>query len=438
MNYLRCMLAAILVCATAIYADNQESVFENRIHERDFEALRDYLRTKEQVDIKKKSDDLSISGDVRFEWQHITETQDDIRLRGPGVHGLFDLPISMNDFDVEFNLKFDYAVGRGWASAHLQFDNGAGIGTLDSLCFENPEGCHGSGDKNKLNLKRAYFGYNVWECGTERFDIEIGRRKLYDIFDSVIQFDSRFDGIVLEYTADKTPIGDFYWYLGGFVVDERVNHFAYVTEAGLLNIGGSGIYAKYSFIDWASGNDRNRCWVRHGRGWQYRNSQVTIGYFPDPKVFGRPVEFYGAFLVNHAARDITLKEFEFIDDEPVVVDTKHVGKQNIGWYVGVLVGKVKKEGDWSFEVDYEVVQAQAISDCDVAGIGRGNILNEFFTEEGIYRGNTNYKGISFDFLYAITDEFNIFANAKFSTAYDAEIGGSHRYSVYEIEAIYAF
>lgn len=428
-RYLLFLLALVVNLSTiCVHADDQETAKDKQLKERDFEALREFLKTKEKMDLEDKRSDLSISGDVRFEWQHITETQNDRRLRGPGAPRIRGLPISRDDFDVEFNLKFDYEYKRAWAAAHLQFDNGAGTGELDYSCLDTPGACFGSGDKNRLNLKRAYMGYNVWECGDSRFDIEIGRRKLFDLFDSVIQFDSRFDGIALEWTANKLAYGDFYWYLAGFLVDERVEHFAYATELGLQNILDTGIYIKYSYIDWVK-HGRNRCGLKRPRGWLFRNSQVTVGQFLDFCILGkkRPVEIYGAFLVNHAAGDLFLPLKHF----------KNVGKQNIGWYVGVLVGKIKKEGDWSFEVDYEYVEAQAVSDCDVAGIGRGNIRNNSLVQP-VRRGNANYKGINFEYLYAITDNLMIDTQIKFSTAVDSEIGGPHRYSNFEVEAIYAF
>lgn len=427
-RYLLFLLTVVVNLSVYVHADTQETEKEIQIRERDFEALREYLKTKEKMDIDEKLADLSISGDVRFEWQHLTETKNDRRLRGPGSPLIRGLPVSRDDFDVEFNLKFDYETKRAWAAAHLQFDNGAGVGELDQICLTNPKGCAGSGDKNRLNLKRAYMGYNIWECGDSRFDIEIGRRKFYELFDSVIQFDSRFDGIALEWTANKLAYGDFYWYLGGLIVDERTNHFAYVTELGLQDILETGYYIKYSFIDWVK-HGRNRCGVKHPRGWRFRNSQLTMGRFLDPVILGkkRTVEIYGAVLVNHAASDLYL---------PLHHD-KNVGKQNVGWYVGILIGKPRKEGDWSFEVIYEYVEAQAVSDCDSAGIGRGNIDNDFLTQPE-RRGNTNFKGISLEYLYMITDNLMIDTQAKFSTAIDDTIGGSHRYSCFEVEAIYAF
>jgi hypothetical protein len=428
-RYLIFLLAVVAnVCAICVHADDQENAKQRELRERDFESLREFLRTKKESDIEEKSNDLSISGDVRFEWQHVTETQNDQRLRGSGSPPVRSLPVSRNDFDVDFNLKFDYEYKRAWAAVHIELDNAAGTGELDQSCTTNGRGCLGSGDKNRLNLKRAYMGYNIWECGDSRFDIEIGRRKFYELFDSVIQFDSRFDGIALEWTAKKLPYGDFYWYLGGLIVDERVNHFAYVTELGLQDILKTGYYVKYSFIDWVKGG-KNRCNVKRPRGWLFQNSQVTIGRFLEPVIFGkkRTTELYGAALINHAAKDLYL---------PYKAG-KNMGKQNIGWYIGALIGKPRKEGDWSFEVIYQYVEAQCVSECDSSGIGRGNINNDFLTQPA-RRGNTNFKGISFEYLYMITDNFMIDTQLKYSEALNAKIGGSHRYSCFEVEAIYAF
>lgn len=457
-RYLIFLLAIVAnLFVNCVHADDQETEKQKELRERDFEALREFLRTKRDIDIEKKRKNLSISGDVRFEWQHITETGcHDRRLRGPGAF-VRSLPVSRNDFDVEFNLKFDYEYKRAWAAAQLQFDNGAGTGELDQACATNPKGCLGSGDKNRLNLKRAYLGYNIWECGDSRLDIEIGRRKFYELFDSVIQFDSRFDGIALEWTANKLAYGDFYWYLGGLIVDERVNHFAWVTEAGLQDILKTGFYVKYSFIDWVK-RGRNRCKIKRPRGWQFRNSQVTIGRFTELCLFSKKqiVEFYGAAMINHAASDLhvpfrhcCIHGFDKQDHSECCQDKhghdkrghdkrgKNFGKQNIGWYVGILIGKPRKEGDWSFEAIYEYVEAQSVSECDSAGIGRGNINNDFLTQP-IRRGNTNFKGVSFEHLYMITDNLMIDTQFKYSTALNAKIGGSHRYSNLEVEVIYAF
>jgi len=96
-----------------------------------------------------------------------------------------------------------------------------------------------------------------------------------------------------------------------------------------------------------------------------------------------------------------------------------------------------KEGDWSFEVQYQFVRAFAIPDKDVSGIGRGNVLKDSVTAPGA-RGNTNYKGWRFEGFYALTDDLTIDSIFEFSQAIKNKIGGSHHYSKFELETIYAF
>ncbi|MCE5315767.1 MAG: hypothetical protein LLG04_00190, partial [Parachlamydia sp.] len=85
----------------------------------------------------------------------------------------------------------------------------------------------------------------------------------------------------------------------------------------------------------------------------------------------------------------------------------------------------------------QVVQAFAIPDGDVSGIGRGNVLDESVTGFTA-RGNTNFEGWRFEGLYAITDNLTLDTIIEFSREYDKKIGGTHRYSKLELETIYAF
>jgi hypothetical protein len=54
------------------------------------------------------------------------------------------------------------------------------------------------------------------------------------------------------------------------------------------------------------------------------------------------------------------------------------------------------------------------------------------------RGNTNYEGWKVEGLYAITDNLTLDTIYEKSRAYDSDIGGRHKYSKFELEAIYAF
>lgn len=558
-KYLLLVLIAIASPAFAQRGERagQETGFERQLNEVDDQPLREFVQSKENIDVREKASNLEISGDVRFEWRHlfengfviyedpqgsvfvrkykdITDTNGGFEmveetlpskfkqkykaLRGHDVIDYRDLPVSHNDWDVEFNLKLKYTFEKAWAMAHLQFDNSAGIrghndcenGILifgpecgssssgsgfssesassfiefdeapDVLVVRNmSESCKGSGEGNNVNLKRAYMGYNIYADGVHRLDIEIGRRKLDDIFDSEIEFSSRFDGVLLKYATAVEEFADFYWTVGGFIIDERVNHVGFATELGLLDIYDTGLDLKYSYIDWTK-RGQNRCFVRDALGTEFRNSQISFAYHFIPFQICKkdiPTEFYGGFLINHAAKKNIFT---------------HNKKKNLGWYTGLYVGEVDSKGDWAFDIEYIYVQAQAVSDCDVSSIGRGNILDEHLTDvvydpagkivgdtvviidedgrvvdifegsisslssassfsssslscgENIYsaflprRGNANFRGWRFEFLYAITDNFSLDLTYEHSDAEDHHIGGWHPYSNYEIEAIYAF
>jgi len=445
MSFLNKLMTAVfafsIMTANFAFAAQDGSSFEEELNERDFDALREYLRSRRALDIDASTSSLTISGNVRTEWRHLNETCKGQRLRGPGGDRK-KIPVSRDDFDIEFNLRFDYICGNTWSVAQVRYDNSAGVDDNDHPCFPSkdfnpkdccgkqavqcfgdPEGYHGSGSCDDLCLKKAFFGYELYSCGDSSFYFELGRRgQLYDVFDSNVQFLSRFDGLLLKYESSWESIADWYIQAAGLVVDERVNHFAWVTEIGFLNIADSGIDFKYSLIDWEK-NGINRCYARNPAGFRFINSQFTSYYHLNPEWIGKKARIYGAFLVNHAANQMRIQN--------------HHKYKNIAWYVAALIGEVRKEGDWSFEVQYQVVQAQAIPDGDISGISRGNVLKESFTSCA-RRGHGNFKGWRFEGLYAFTDHLILDTILEWSQAEDANIGGQHSYSKFEMEAIYSF
>ncbi len=484
---------------TKAYAQDigQQTTFDRELNTRDDQPLREFVESKENIDVKEKASNLEISGDVRFEWRTIQEKgivlftdpygnsyygiasdEDDATgessglrhkyrsLRGNSFVDTRGLPISNNDFDVEFNLKLKYTFKRAWAMAHVQFDNPAGIrgrndcfGTFPIFNRKGDEveelvprdsrfALKGSGEANFITLKRAYMGYNVWADGKHRFDIEVGRRKLDDVFDSEIQFTSRFDGVLLKYASAIDEVMDWYVDAAAFVIDERVNHFGYVFEIGILNLYDTGLDIRYNFIDWRKCG-KNRCFIFNPIGTKFVNSEVTLTYTITPTIFCKelPVEFYGGFLINHAAKGTVFT---------------HGKKKNLGWYAGVYIGNVHKQGDWSLDIEYIAVQAQAVPDGDVGSVGRGNILDEnlfdivdevldYYSISDIpsmpssglvgyfpRRGNANFIGWRVEALYAITDNLSLDLVYELSNEEDKRIGGRHFYQDFEIEAVYAF
>jgi len=456
----------LLFCIAAIPAYSQHnrvqdgSRYLEELNERDFEALRQYLKSKREEEEKKGAKiPVLLSGDVRFEYRNLHEKEEGHRLRG-GRHAnkciaghRIGLPISNNDFDVEANLRLDYKGKCSWAVVHIQYDNSAGVDDGDIDCPFDPIGYHGSGICDDLCLKKAFWGMHLYEDGCERFDIELGRRNLYNLFDSRVQFLSRFDGVALKYNNCWDCLGDFYWYAAGFVVDERVNHFAWITEVGLLNIAKAGFDIKYSIIDWQKFG-RNRCHACNPQGFKFLNSQVTLGYNFKPEFLGVKARAFGAFVYNHKGQRMHYINFHpknkvcrtasdaivskgCHEKTPKHLHKKTAHDQNKAWYVGVLLGEVRKRGDWSFEARYEWVQAFSIPDNDLSGIGRGNTLDDQITAVGA-RGNTNYKGWKFEGLYAITDELSVDTIFEYSQQLNKTIGGTHHYSKLEVETIFAF
>lgn len=400
--------------------------------------LREYINSKRTIPLEEKDCNLSISGDVRTIWAHVSEQIRGQKLRGRGATTMCSLdeticsPFSANDFDIIFDLYFDYACDRSWGVAWLQFDNPCGLERLSNkTCARDPEAEWGSGRCNGLCLRKAYWGYNLVADGYNRFDIEVGRRPLYTVFDSYLQFRSRFDGVLIRYAAALPYIADFYLNMGGFIIDEKANHFGYVGEFGLLNIGEFGWDAKYSLINWNL-NGRNRCGIHHPDGSKYLISQWTVAFNLDPDWFCKPVSVFGAYLYNHSAeRNVR-----------VIIDpTRHNSKKNQAWYAGITIGDVCRAGDWAAQILYIQSEAQAVPDFDVYYIGRGNVLCENFTQGTLpenARGNSNFQGWRFEFLYAFTASFSLDTFLEFSRPEDERIGGKHRYSRFQVEGIYAF
>jgi hypothetical protein len=452
MRFLRYLLPVVVVAVGFVSSASAECRRESYNHPyrtRDFEAVQEYVNSKRTIPLEEKACNLAISGDIRFEWAHITESIACQRLRGQSgiarqnctytqtgtTNGILctplitnGVPFGNNEFDVEFNLYFDYVCDRAWGVAWLQFNNDAGTERHFRTCCDDPQGLFGSGCCDGLCLKKAYLGYNLCADGCNRLDIEIGRRPLYNVFDSRVQFNSRFDGVLLRYGRALDCWGDFYWNLGGFVVDERSDHYAFVTEAGLLNIFDSGLDFKYSLIDWRTmlTHDNNRCFTNRPIGAAYIVSQFTLEYEINPEYLCFPAKIYGAFLVNTATGDHP----RFID--LCNVETRLNHKNNQAWYVGFIVGEVCREGDWSIDANYQYVQEYAVPQVDVSGIGsKNNVL-------GLPYAFTNYQGFRIEGLYALTDNLTLDSWFEYSQQIRKVFYGKHKYTAFLLQGIYAF
>jgi hypothetical protein len=398
----------------------------NDIEESDIQALREWIYAKRQVTIGEKGGALSISGEVRVEFQQNYETKNGVPQRGIGR--VTDR--SNREYDIEVNIMMDYRTERTWASIKLEFDNDAGIidGTL-----------------NKLKLERAFIGLRMLDCEDTTADWVMGRNRMGSFFDSKVEFGSFFDGILIKYDRTFEDIGNFYIHPGVFIVNERRDHYAYVAEIGLLDIADTGFYTKYSIIDWNTKHYPKTRKVeikgkevieirKDNERYDFLVSQVILGYKFISKTCEKPVVIYAAGLYNHNARKLKLTDHK---------------KANVAAYTGFSIGSLQKSGDWAWDANYQVVGAQAVPDFDNSGIGIGNADNS-----GLYTkrnngdggpntrktagGNDNYRGFALTFEYLITNNLNMFQQYQQSITLDSHIGPFRRYKQYELEFIYLF
>ena len=304
-----CFLSSSLFASTIDDSDD--------IDQKDVNAVREWINTKRQVTVRELGGALSLSGEVRTEFQSTAEVLNGVKQRGnggiifPGEHH----PLPQNSFDIEVNIMLDYRTEHSWGSIKLEFDNDAGII---------------SGTLNKLKLERAYWGVRVIDADTYTFDTELGRRRMSSMVDSKIEFNNFYDGAWFRYDQGIDAIGDIYLHAGVFIINENKNQFGYLGEFGILNVGGTGFYTKYSLIDWDTKDFHNKT---ENRRFDFLVSQLILGYKFIPAKLQRIVQIYLAGLWNHNARRLEISDHK---------------RANFGGYLGFSIGELKKQGDWAF------------------------------------------------------------------------------------------
>ncbi len=382
-------------------------------------VLRDFVESKGLIKCRQKEGALTIAGDVRARWVSGSETVEGIRRRGSGT------PIAMNRYKSEVNLLLDYVAPRSWLSTKLKF--------FDYLGRDG-------GTVARVELERAFIGYDVYHVKDTDFYIELGRSRLDYIFDSKVEFGSVFDGIHFFYTQKWPCVGTYTIHGGPFIIDSFTNHYGWVVETFLNKIYGSGFSLKYSVIDWFRSAPTLDYGNRIGAGktlwhnnprYRFIISQLQVGYEKKIDFLGcKTIFLYGAVLHNFAARSVRQTCFS---------------KSNNAFYAGFTLGKLCKACDWSIDINYQYVEAQSVPDFDLNGIGHGNADNGFLADSILsdlaasrVRLFTNYRGLEINGLYAMTDAFSIRTRAQFARPVNRCIGGDFRYKSFEMSVIYAF
>ena len=380
--------------------------------EEEIKDLKEWIKNKRQrVGIKSLGGDLTISGQVSVDMGQTNEVVNGVKQVGSGS---LNPNKGTRAYNVSMDLLLNYKADPTWIATKLKFKNKAGVTT---------------GTSNSISLERAFMGVRFLEGETYTMDFEFGRRQLLYTFDSLIQFRSYMDGAMYKYDQSIDDVGDLYFHGGPFVVDFKKDHYSYVFEFGVLNIGNTGIYTKYSFIDWDTKNYGNTLCDDEFR---FRNSQVILGY--KTIWFGKVVTLFGAGLINSAARRLEITANK---------------KANVAWYAGFFIGEAKQRGDWAVNCNYQYVMPQAVPNFDSIGVGRGNASGCGFyynevngqkvpTTRRSAVGTGNYKGFTIDILYLFTGNLTLSQSYSQSIRQDKAVGPIFRYKNYTLKLTYIF
>lgn len=389
-------------------------------------VLRDFIESKGLIECRKKTGLLTVAGDVRARWITSGEAAESlihpgelIKQRGQGTK------TAENVYKSEVNIFLDYVAPRSWVSTKLKW-----------VALDGIDG----GSATRVELDRAFIGYDIFSKKKEDFYIEVGRSRLDYIFDSRIEFGSLFDGLHIYYTNCWPWLGEFIIHGGPFIVDSFTNHYAWIIETGVVGWAGTGFGFKYSLVDWHRfaptldyGNikDAGKNTVRNNPRYSFLVSQMLFGYERKIDFLGcKTLYIYGAVLANHDAKH---------------TPTTSGKKLNGAWYAGFTLGKLCKACDWSLDVIYQSVQAQAVPEFDLCGIGHGNAANSLLSDAillglspALARGFTNFKGWAASILYAMSDNLSLRAQGQYTTPRNKSIGGDFRFKSFEMSVIYAF
>ncbi|MBQ8498882.1 hypothetical protein [Chlamydia sp.] len=425
--YQRIVGALLLGCGATNVASAQVHSDDSRLWS--VSDLDSYLSSKGFVETRKRDGILRLAGDVRARWIYAKEDLESVQK--PPAKPM--LPV--NRYRSEFNLYVDYTAANSWMTSKMNWVTIAG----------------GESSAAGLDINRAFLGYRFYKNPETQAEVfaEIGRSGLGDIFDSDVQFNSNFDGIHL-YAARRISESLPFTMIvhgGPFVVNMTEKEYAWVVEAVLNKLPGNFV-VKTSVIDWntltAKTNDPADASAtqpaKPDTKYDYLVWQWLVGKSTAVPWFNgqtKNLYTYGAYVFNPLA--------ELPDNwkQPATQITN--GKENHAWFVGCTLGGVRRAGDWSLTARYEYVEALAIPEIDVAGIGRGNQMKYWFAQaikQGLdpkeANGFTNYKGVAYQFVLGLTDSVSFRAYAAYSKPANDQLGSDFTYRKYDLGLISSF
>lgn len=276
---------------------------------------------------------INFSGDIRAKWHSVFHDQDIHRLK------------------TEINVALDYKKDRAWLKAKAK-------------------ACTTDFKDSSFSVEKAMVGYNLLDIDYVKIDVEGGRSRQDNLFDSKLQHDSHFNGLHLAYYFHVPGKISFSLNGGPHIIDSSKNHLGGIACAHWREIGGSPFEFKYSINHWGN---------HHDEGQKYSISQVVVKYKIGE---GGP---YAGYLNNHRANRLAN-----------------------GLYLGYTLGSLKNVYDYQVDANVQLTQANAVPSWDFCGLRKGAqlklafaVTNNFFIQA---KGNWDIKDdrqtIEFSGIYA--------------------------------------
>ncbi|WP_213358189.1 hypothetical protein [Chlamydiifrater phoenicopteri] len=387
--------------------------------------VQEYMTKRGYVETRGRGGVLRLAGDVRARWIYARE---DLK-KEEDTFVDTKTPLPINRYRSEFNMYVSYQAENNWMSSKMRWAAVAG----------------GENTAAGVDIDRAFIGYRLFRNPATKSDffIEIGRSGLGDMFESEVQFSSQFDGVHVYCSRRiaKALPWNVIIHGGPFVVNMATKHYAWVAEGILSNLP-ANFLMKYSIIDWNSFKPETfsdsfpKSSAKPSalpQKYEYLVGQFLLGNrssLPWGKKKRKSIYLYGAVLTNYLAK---------------ATETTLNKKENFAWFVGGTLGSLRQAGDWSVTVRYEVVEALAVPEIDVSGIGRGNSLKYWFAQAiaGNYEpkdanGFTNYKGVSGLFTFGLTNSLSFRAYGAYSRPENNKLGTDFTYRKFDVGLISAF
>ena len=141
-----------------------------------------------------------------------------------------------------------------------------------------------------------------------------------------------------------------------------------------------------------------------------------------PSITGQIKQVTTAYLINTAAK---------------ATKWTHHRKANDAYYVGARMGEALHRGDYSLELLYQWVKAQAVPEMDVSVSSRDNPrgISMYNRRSG---GFANFRGWRLESFYALTENWTLNAHFDRLREMDRHIGGAHRSWEFYFGAIFTF